>query len=100
MRKIASLFLVTLLVAAAAVAHGGHGHQVLGILKEVHEEHMVVTTKDGKEVTVHLSEKTKYEKASKAAAKGDLAAGARVSVQLEKDGKTAATVRIGAPKSK
>jgi hypothetical protein len=61
---------------------------------------MVVTTQDGHEVTVHLTEKTKYEKASKAAAKQDVAAGARVSVKLEKDGKTAETVTIGSPRSR
>jgi hypothetical protein len=100
MRKIASLFLITLFVAAAAVAHGGHAHQVLGTVKEVSGDHVIVTTKDGKEVTVHLTEKTKYEKAGDAATRKDLAAGSRVSVYLENDGKSAVTIRIGAPKSK
>jgi hypothetical protein len=101
MRKIASLFLIVLLASsAAALAHGGSSGKLLGVVKEVHGEQMVVTTKDGHEVTVYLNEKTKYEKASKAAAKHDIAAGARVSVKLEKDGKTAATVTIGSPKSR
>lgn len=99
MRKIASLFLIVLLASSAALAHGGMGN-LLGTVKEVTEGHMVVTTKDGHEVTVHLTEKTKYEKASKAAAIRDVVAGARVSVKLEKDGKTAATVKIGSSRSK
>jgi hypothetical protein len=100
MRRIASLFLIVLLASSAALAHGGSSGKVLGTVKEVHEGHMVVTTKDGHEVTVHLTEKTKYEKASKAATRGDLAPGARVSIVLGKDRKSAATVKIGSPKSK
>ncbi len=94
MRKIAPLFLIVLLASSAALAHGGPG-SLLGTVKTVSEGQMVVTTKDGHEVTVQLSEKTTYEKASKAAAIQDVVAGARVSVKLEKDGKTAATVKIG-----
>ncbi|MDQ5857316.1 MAG: DUF5666 domain-containing protein [Acidobacteriota bacterium] len=99
MRKIASLFLIVLLASSVALAHGGTGN-LLGTVKEIHDQHMVVTTKDGHEVTVHLTEKTTYEKASKAAAIHDVVAGARVSVKLEKDGKTAATVKIGSSSSK
>jgi hypothetical protein len=99
MRKIASLFLLVLLASSAALAHGGSG-KLLGIVKEVHEEHMVVTSTDGHEVTVQLTEKTTYEKANKTATRADLTVGSRVSVQLEKDGKTAVTVKIGSAKSK
>lgn len=99
MRKIASLFLVVLLASSAALAHGGPGN-LLGIVKELHEEHMVVTSQDGHEVTVHLTGKTTYERANKAVTRADLTAGSRVSVKLEKDGKTAITVKIGSPKSK
>ncbi len=99
MRKITPLFLIVLLASSAALAHGGPGN-LLGTVKEVNAEQMVVTTKDGHEVTVHLTEKTTYEKASKAAAIQDVAAGARVSVKLEKDGKTAVTVKIGSSPSK
>ncbi|MFN2387717.1 MAG: hypothetical protein ABR576_15780 [Thermoanaerobaculia bacterium] len=100
MRKTVSLFIAALLIAGAASAHGGHAHQVLGTVKEIRGDAVIVTTKDGKEVTVHLTGKTKYEKAGDAAARTDLFAGSRVSVYLENDGKTAATVKIGAPKSK
>lgn len=94
MRKIAPLFLIVLLAASAALAHGGPGN-LLGTVKDVNEGQMVVTTKDGHEVSVRLTEKTKYEKASKPAAIQDVVVGARVSVKLEKDEKTAATVKIG-----
>jgi translation initiation factor IF-1 len=99
MRKIASLFLIALLASSAALAHGGP-RNLLGTVKEVSEGHMVVISKDGHEVTVHLTERTKYEKAGKAAAIQDVVAGTRVSVKLEKDGKTAATVKIGSSRAK
>lgn len=98
MRRIASLFLIALLASFVALAHGGPGN-LLGTVKEVHEEHIVVTSKDGHEVTVSLTEKTRYEKAGKAATRQDVGVGSRVSVKLEKDGKTAETVRIGSPKA-
>jgi len=98
MRKFASLFLVLLLGASALLAHGGSSHKLLGTVKEVHEQHLVVTTKDGKDVTLQLTDRTKYERAGKSATKDQLAAGDRVAVQLEEDDKTAATIRIGAPK--
>lgn len=95
MRKIASLFLIVLLASSAALAHGGPGN-LLGTVKAVNEGQMVVTSRDGHEVTVQLTDRTTYEKAGKAAAIQDVVAGARVSVKLDKDGKTAVTVKIGA----
>lgn len=100
MRRIASLFVVTLLVAAAAQAHAGHSHLILGTVKEVNGEHLIVTTKDGKEVTVHLNAGTKYTKATRTVKRADLVPGARVSIMLGKDSKSAATIKIGLPKSK
>ena len=100
MRKLASLFLGLLIGTSALLAHGANAHKLLGTVKEVHEQHLVVTTKDGKEVTLQLTAKTKYEKAGKAGTKDQLAAGDRVAVQLEEDDKTAATIRIGTQKEK
>ncbi|HZI65587.1 MAG TPA: hypothetical protein VFF17_03385 [Thermoanaerobaculia bacterium] len=94
MRTLALLFLIVLLASSTALAHGGPGN-LLGIVKEVDENHMVVAARDGHEVTVQLTEKTSYEKASKPAGRQDVVSGARVSVKLEKDGKTAVIVKIG-----
>jgi hypothetical protein len=98
MRKIASLFLIALLASFVALAHGGPGN-LLGTVKEVDDAHMVVTSRDGHEVIVSLTQKTRYEKAGKAATRQDVGVGSRVSVKLEKDGETAETVKIGLPKS-
>jgi len=85
---------LSLVIAASAFAHGGHNHQFLGTVKMLHENHLVVTTTENKEVTFTLTEKTKFSKGSKAATKADLAEGVRVSVSVENDGKTATSVKI------
>lgn len=101
MRQIASLLLIFVLASSVALAHGGNSGKVLGIVKDVRDgQHVVVTTQDGHEVTVHLTRNTKYQRAGKAVTKKAVAAGARVSVKVAKDGKTAVSVTIGSPKSK
>lgn len=95
MRKILALLLITAFVAGAAFAHGGEGHQLLGTVKELHENHLVVTATDGHEVTVALTNTTQYEKDKKPAQRSDLEVGARVSIRLTEDDKTAVKVKIG-----
>ena len=87
--------LVAVFVAGAAFAHGGKSHQLLGTVKELHENHLVVTTTDGHEATVMLTQETQYEKDKKPAKRSDLVAGVRVSVQLTEDDKNAVKVKIG-----
>ena len=96
MRKILILLLVAAFVAGSAFAHGGKSHQLLGTVKALHENHLVVTATDGHEVTVALTAKTQYEKDKKPAKRSDLTAGVRVSIQLSEDDKNAVKVKIGA----
>ena len=97
MRRIFVLLLIAALAAAsAAFAHGGKSHQLLGTVKELHENHLVVTATDGHQATVALAKTTKYEKAMKPATRAALAPGVRVSIQLTEDNKTAVKVKIGA----
>ncbi|MDP9190784.1 MAG: hypothetical protein M3P06_03675 [Acidobacteriota bacterium] len=86
---------LSLVIAASAFAHGGHKHQFLGTVKMLHENHLVVTTTEKKEVTFTLTEKTKFSKGANVATKADLAEGVRVSVSVENDGKTATSIKIG-----
>lgn len=86
--------ILTLLATVTAFAHGGHKHQFLGTVKSLHENHLVVTTTENAEVTFTLTDSTKYSKGSQSATRADLAPGARVSVHVENDGKTATTVKI------
>ena len=94
LHRLVLLSLITLAVAATALAHGGHKHQFLGTVKALHANHLVVDTTDGKEVTFTLTEKTRYTKGTAAATKADLKEGVRVSVYVENDGKTATTIKI------
>ena len=95
MRKILALLLVAAFSAGTAFAHGGPNHQLLGTVKELHEDHLVVTATDGDQVTVALTGTTQYEKDKKPAKRSDLAAGERVSIQLTEDDKSAVKIKIG-----
>jgi YHS domain-containing protein len=99
MRKVFILLLIATFAATfagTAFAHGGKSHQLLGTVKLLHENHLVVTTQGGQEKTVTLAKTTQYEKDRKAVKRSDLVAGARVSIQLTEDDKTAVKVKIGA----
>ena len=87
------------LSAAAAFAHQGVEHTVLGTIKELSAEHMVITRKDAKEVRILLTRDTKYTKGKAAAKHSDLAVGTRVSIEVEEDAKTAVSVKIGTAKT-
>ena len=95
MRKILVFLLVAAFAAGAAFAHGGKTHQLLGTVKELHENHLVVTATDGHEATVTLTPNTQFEKDKKPAKRSDLAKGTRVSIQLTEDDKSAVKVKIG-----
>lgn len=96
MRKILIFLFVTVLATGAAFAHGGKSHLLLGTVKELHGDHLVVTATDGHVATVMLAKSTTYEKDKKAATRAVLAVGTRVSIQLTEDNKTAVKVKIGA----
>lgn len=100
MRKVLSFFLITAFLTGAAFAHGGKSHKLLGTVKMLHENHLVVQTPDGRETTVTLTEKTQYEKDKKAATRSALTAGVRVSIDLTEDDKSAVKVKIGAAPAK
>ena len=99
MRRIFVLLLIATFAATfggTAFAHGGKSHLLLGTVKELHENHLVVTATDGHQATVALAKTTKYEKDMKPAPRAALVAGVRVSIQLTEDNKTAVKVKIGA----
>lgn len=93
-RKILPFLLVAVIATGAAFAHGGKSHRLLGTVKELHGDHLVVKASDGHEVTVKLAKTTKYEQDKKAATRSALAAGVRVSIQTTEDDKTAVKVKI------
>lgn len=100
-RRHAVIASFVILVAASALAHGGHTHTtIMGTVTMVHESQIMLETSDGKDATVMLDDETTYTKGDKAAKKADLAVGVRVVVVLEADGKTAESVKIGTPAPK
>jgi len=95
MRKILTLLLVTAAFATTALAHGGRSHQLLGTVKSLHENDLTITTTAGREASVNLTADTKYEKDKKASDRSALVEGARVSIQLDEDDKTAIKIKVG-----
>ncbi|MEO8382367.1 MAG: hypothetical protein ABI779_22085 [Acidobacteriota bacterium] len=88
-----------LLLAFSAFAHNGHVHSLLGTVKSVQTGQLVVAKADGSEMTVLLTDATRYEMGGQTASRTDLATGTRVSVHLADDSKTAVTVKIAGAKS-
>ena len=84
------------LMPAALRAHGGHGH-VMGNVKEVKADRLLVVTTEGKSVEVQLTAKTRYLRDKVAAKASELTAGMRVVVDTEEvSGKTVAVeVQLG-----
>ena len=72
--------MLSMLVPALALAHGGHEH-LKGTLKVVTQTSLTVTTNEGKDVQLALLESTRVEKAGKPAARTELQVGRRVVVQ-------------------
>ena len=71
--------------AVTAFAHGGHDHgggnHLMGTVKSVTDNELVVTTSDGHDVTVAIIADTKVERAGAPAKSSDIKAGDRAVVQ-------------------
>lgn len=98
MKKLFTLIAIAFLLSTPLLAHGGHKHNYLGSVKLLHENHLVVTLKDGSEKTFVLTGETKLMKNEKAATRADLVNGARVAIQVKNDDTTAVKVKIGTTK--
>jgi hypothetical protein len=81
-----------LFVALGAFAHAGHAHTYMGTVTALHDDgSFTIKTTDGKDVTIAVSPKTTFTPAKPAA-------GRRVVVKMTADGKTAASVKMAAPR--
>ena len=100
MKRFVVLAVLSLLIATAALAHGGHKHQFLGTVDSLAADDLVVTTKENETITFRLTAATKYVKGIEAAGRGDLKNGTRVSITVENDGRTVVTVKIGTARAK
>ena len=95
MRKMLALFAMAALFTNGAFAHGGKSHNLMGTVENVDGNQLTITTTEDKEASVNLNADTKFEKDGKAADRSALVHGARVSIQLDEDDKTAVKVKIG-----
>jgi hypothetical protein len=72
--------LFTLAAAAPALAHPGHEHKILGTVTMAAPDHVMLTDKDGKDVTVHITKDTKVLRDKKPMTVADIKIGMRVVV--------------------
>ena len=91
-KTIAAVFV--LFLAVNVFAHAGHQH-VLGFVKQLTGDSLLVHTTKGTDATVALTKATMYMRGDAAATRADLVPGTRVVIDLTKDGKSAEMVKIG-----
>jgi hypothetical protein len=85
-----------LAIPAYARAHAGHAHKVMGTITARHENHLEVKTKDGRIVTITLTDKTTYARGKQKVNDSALGVGDRVVIEVDgKDGRTAKAVKLG-----
>ncbi len=94
MKKLLASAVVFLMLPLTVLAHSGSHKKVMGTVSKVEASRLHLTAKDGKDVHVPLTAKTKYLHSGKVVAGTHLTPGMRVVVELSKDG-TAELVRIG-----
>ena len=97
-RKLSIAFILAALLTVNVFGHAGEVHTILGTVKTLHQNHIVVTDKSGKQITAVFAKTTKYWKGKTKASRADVKPGTRVSVELSKDGKTATSIKIGVSK--
>lgn len=102
MKNLFASIVLLLLVAVPGFAHAGHAHTYMGSITMLHGDNaFMMKTTDGKELTIQTSPKTTFSDADNHPAKqSDLAVEQRVVVKMMTDGKTAASVKMSAPKKK
>jgi hypothetical protein len=82
---------------ALSLAHEGHPHKVMGTVTMAGADHVMVKTKDGKELTASITPETKILKDKAPAKVEDLTDGTRVvlTVVTTKGKSTAKEIQIG-----
>lgn len=97
--RLSALTLLVLATASLALAHEGHEHKLLGTVKMLHENHLMLTLKDGDSKTVMLTEKTRILKGDEKADRSALEEGVRVSVEVDNDD-NALTIKVAVESQK
>jgi len=100
MRKLVALSILLILTTTQAFAHAGHMHTYMGTVTMLHGDgEFMMKTTAGKDITIKTTDKTTFTHSDNhAATLSELAVGMRVVVKMNADGKTAASVKMSAPK--
>lgn len=98
MKRAFVLMTLFALAAAALLAHGTDSHSLLGTVKQIEGDRLTVTTTEGEEVTIRLTEETLYTRGTEKATRDQLAAGLRVVVKMTHDNAAAVSVKMPARK--
>ncbi len=90
----------TLAPGRAVLAHDGHDHKVLGTITMAAADHIMLTTTEGKDMTILVTPETKVTKGKATLPAADIAVGTRVVVITisEKDVVRAKQIQIGVAK--
>ncbi|GAC1396453.1 MAG: hypothetical protein NVSMB68_13200 [Thermoanaerobaculia bacterium] len=103
MKRLSTAIAIATLVTASAFAHAGHAHApLMGTVTMLHGDNsFMIRTADGKDMTIVTTATTRYMHADDHMAnRSELTAGTRVIVKMNRDGKTAASVKMSAGKKK
>lgn len=100
-KALAAVSVVLLALAGVAIGHEG-GEHLMGTVKSLEHSTLIVTTKDNKDVTIHVDERTEYRKSDAPATAKDLRSGERVVVHAMKHGEMlhGTLVKFGRPAKK
>jgi hypothetical protein len=84
---LAGLVAVALVLPAAARAHEGHAHKILGTISAIHENRVELKTPEGKTVSVVVNAKTTYARGKQKVDVTALKVGGRIVAEVasEKD---------------
>ena len=100
-RTLLALLLAVALPIAAAHAHGGKSHRLMGTVVSASQDRLVIRDSEDAEASVRLTPETRFEREGKAVDRSALTAGTRVSIHLTEDDTTAVLVKVGAaPRSR
>jgi hypothetical protein len=80
MKKITIAFvaLAALVISTPALAHEGHGHNVMGKVLAVDDSQVEIESKDGKKVTVLFSDHTEFLRGKIIVARSEIKTGDRI----------------------
>lgn len=96
MKRIHALVFPILLGLAASHAEAHPSHKIMGMVRSISPERLVVTQRDGKDKTIALAKTTMVMRGADHLGLDQVAPGMRVVVAMAEDDKTAATIKLGA----